>query len=95
MQEGQATISPDILARYAGDAAREVDGVQSVTGRRGVKVTEADGVTHVEVHVCLAWGASIPEVGTAVRERVGRYLAQMAKAATTEVEVIVDEITTP
>ena len=38
MQEGQATISPDILARYAGDAAREVEGVHALSGRRGVKV---------------------------------------------------------
>ena len=92
MHDGQATISPDILARYAGDAAREVDGVRAVTGRRGVKVTESEGVVHVEVHLAVAWGASIPEVGAAVQLRVREYLAQMAKADAVQVDVVVDEI---
>ena len=40
--EGQASISADILARYAADAAREAAGVRGVTesplpGRRGVR----------------------------------------------------------
>jgi uncharacterized alkaline shock family protein YloU len=95
MPEGQATISPDILARYAGDAAREVEGVQRVTGRRGVKVAEVDGALRVEVHICVDWGASIPTVGTAVRSRVRDYLAQMANAGTADVDVVVDEVATP
>lgn len=94
MHDGQATISPDILARYAADAAREVDGVRAVTGRRGVKVDESDGVVHVEVHLAVAWGASIPAVGAAVQQRVREYLAHMAKADAVEVDVVVDEIAT-
>jgi uncharacterized alkaline shock family protein YloU len=92
MHQGQATISPDILARYAGDAAREVEGVHAVTGRRGVRVSEADGVVHVEVHLSVEWGASIPATGDAVRARVREYLAHMTKAASVEVSVVVDEI---
>ena len=95
MHEGQATISPDILARYASDAAREVDGVHSLAGRRGVKVSDADGVLHVEVHICIDWGASIPAVGTAVRSRVRDYLMHMAKAGGADVDVVVDEIAAP
>jgi uncharacterized alkaline shock family protein YloU len=94
MHDGQATISPDILARYAGDAAREVDGVHAVTGRRGVKVSESDGVMCVEVHLSVAWGASIPAVGAAVQQRVREYLAQMAKAGAVQVDVVVDEVAT-
>ena len=30
--EGQASISADILARYAGDAAIEVEGVRALAG---------------------------------------------------------------
>ena len=92
MHEGQATISPDILARYAGDAAREVDGVHAVAGRRGVKVSEADGVVHVAVHLSVEWGASIPATGAAVRTRIRDYLAHMTKARSVDVSVVVDEI---
>jgi len=92
MRDGQATISPDILARYAADAAREVEGVRAVVGRRGVKVTEADGAFHVEVHLRVEWGASIPEVGAAVRERVRAYLERMTTAPAADVEVVVDEV---
>ncbi len=42
MTEGQASISADILARYAADAASEVEGVRGLAGRRGVTV-ERDG----------------------------------------------------
>jgi uncharacterized alkaline shock family protein YloU len=92
MHHGQATISPDILGRYARDAAREVDGVHAVTGRRGVKVSEADGVVHVEVHLAVDWGASIPGVGGAVQARVREYLARMAQARSVDVAVVVDEV---
>jgi uncharacterized alkaline shock family protein YloU len=92
MHDGQATISPDILARYAADAARAVEGVRDLVGRRGVKVTDADGAVRVEVHLSVEWGASIPEVGAAVRERVRAYLERMANAPAPEVEVVVVEV---
>ena len=90
--EGQATISPDILARYAGDAAREVEGVHALAGRRAVKIDEGNAV---EVHVVVTWGASIPAVGAAVRERVRDYLAQMARVEAADVTVVVDEVARP
>jgi uncharacterized alkaline shock family protein YloU len=89
--DGQATISPDILARYAADAACEVEGVHAVAGRRGVKV---DG-SSVEVHLVVDWGAEIPLVGATVRERVREYLARMARVADAAVTVVVDEIAAP
>ena len=36
--EGQASISTEILGRYAADAAREIVGVRELPGRRAVKV---------------------------------------------------------
>ena len=36
--DGQASISAEILARYAADAASEVEGVRALAGRRGVKI---------------------------------------------------------
>ena len=92
MHDGQATISPDILARYAADAAREVEGVHELAGRKGVKIADTDGIVRVEVHLSVEWGASIPEVGAAVRTRVRAYLQQMANVASAEVDVVVDEV---
>ena len=94
---GQASISTDILARYAADAALEVEGVRSLAesplpGRRGVKVAVADGELRLELHLAVEWGASIPEVGRGVQERVREYLTSMADAAPAVVDVIVDEI---
>ena len=58
----QASISTDILARYAADAAREVEGVRAIPGRRGVRISGKDTV-RVELHVVVEWGASIPALG--------------------------------
>lgn len=87
----RASIASDILARYAGDAAREVQGVHDLAGRRPVKI---DG-THVEIHLIVEWGASIPAVGAAVRERVGDYLTRMARVESAVVDVVVDEVALP
>lgn len=95
--EGHATISADILARYAADAAREVPGVRGVVerhlpARRGVRISDSDGRVTVELHVAVDWGASIPEIGKAVQTRVREYLARMADLEPAAVNVVVDEI---
>lgn len=90
--EGTASISMEILGRYAGDAAREIDGVRELSGRHAVKVAEEDGNVRVEVHVAVDWGASIPVVGKGVQERVREYLLRMADVDPASVEVVVDEI---
>lgn len=98
--EGQATISSEILARYAADVAVEVGGVRGVVGRhlppqRGVRVSESDGRVTVEVHIGVEWGAPIPDIGRAVQARVREYLARMADLEPVAVNVVVDEIGTP
>ncbi len=75
MDGGQASISTGILGRYAADAAREISGVREVPKRRGVKVDESDGNVRVELHLAVDWGASIPQLGRDVQQRVREYLA--------------------
>ncbi|MGH2971087.1 MAG: Asp23/Gls24 family envelope stress response protein [Gaiellaceae bacterium] len=87
--DGTASISAEILGRYAADAAREIDGVRTLHGRHAVKVGDD---RRVEVHVEVEWGASIPTVGKSVQERVREYLLRMADVEPTAVEVVVDEI---
>jgi uncharacterized alkaline shock family protein YloU len=95
MTEGQASISTEILARYAADAASEVEGVRSLAGRRGVKVAEEAGIVRVELHLAVDWGASIPTVGRTAQARVREYLDRMADVEPAVVDVTIDEVGSP
>jgi uncharacterized alkaline shock family protein YloU len=95
--EGHASVSADVLARYAADAAREVDGVRGlVTSQlhrhRGVRVLAEETRTAVELHLDVDWGASIPAVGRSVQTRVGDYLERMAGMRPAAVNVVIDSI---
>ena len=95
--EGQARISPDVLARYAADAAREVPGVSGVVEghlprRRGARVGDEGERVSVELHLAVDWGVSLPQVGREVQRRVAEYLMRMADTAPAAVDVVVDEI---
>jgi uncharacterized alkaline shock family protein YloU len=87
----RGVISPDVLARYAGDAAREVEGVTGVVEgvRKGVRVEE-DG--EVELHLAVRFGVSIPAVGAAVQQRVADYLERMTDTRPVSVNVVVEEV---
>ncbi len=86
--EGHSVISPEVLARYAADAAAEVDGVHT-RQRRGARVTGGE----VEVHVVVDYGANIPRVADEVQKRVIDYLHQMADVTPAVVNVVVDDVT--
>ncbi len=93
MMEGHASISADVLARYAGDAALEVGGVHGLVRHRPVRISVAeDGAVSVELHLALDWGAAFAEVGTAVQERVAEYLGRMAGDRPAKVDVLVADI---
>jgi uncharacterized alkaline shock family protein YloU len=97
---GHASISADILGRYAADAALDVEGVHALVPsqllrHRGVRVDGSDGSTRVELHLAVAWGASVPGVGAEVERRVREYLARMADVESVDVHVIVDEVVRP
>jgi uncharacterized alkaline shock family protein YloU len=95
--DGSAQIAPDVLARYAADAAGEVEGVAGLVGDRihrheGVRISGVDGEVRVEVHVRVIPGTTLPEVGRAVQERVAAYLERMAGSAPAAVDVVIREI---
>jgi uncharacterized alkaline shock family protein YloU len=98
--EGNASVATDVLASYAADAAREVEGVRGLVEGRlprhgAVRIDgETDRVT-VELHLELAWGASAPAVGAEVQRRVADYLERMAGARPGAVDVVIDEIGPP
>jgi uncharacterized alkaline shock family protein YloU len=95
-----ATISSDILASYAADAAGEVEGVRGLVDstlhrHKGVRVLEEDGRVRIELHLAVDWGVSVPDVGREVQRRVAAYLARMASVQPEAVDVVVDEIGKP
>jgi uncharacterized alkaline shock family protein YloU len=95
--EGHASISADVLSRYAADAALGVPGVRRLVERalpyrRGVKLETNGEALKVELRLAVDWGASIPDVGREVQARVQEYLRRMADAHATEVDVVVDEV---
>jgi uncharacterized alkaline shock family protein YloU len=94
--EGAASIADDVLARYAADAARDVEGVAGLVEGRlprqsAVRIAVDDGVT-VELHLELARGAAAQEVGAEVQRRVADFLERMAGARPRAVDVVIDEI---
>jgi uncharacterized alkaline shock family protein YloU len=98
--EGNASVAADVLASYAADAAREVDGVRALVEGRlprqgAVRVDESDGRAIVEVHLELAWGASALRVGAEVQRRVADYLERMAGSRPRAVNVVVDAFAEP
>jgi len=94
--EGTASVAGDVLASYAADAAREVEGVAGLVEGRlprqgGVRIN-ADGGMTVELHLELARGAAAQEVGAEVQRKVADYLEQMAGTRPLAVDVVIDEI---
>ena len=87
-------ISADVLARYAGDAAREVAGVSGLT-RDAAEVSRSGETTDVVVHLALDWGASAESVARRVQQRVVEYLERMAKLQVGSVDVVVERVGAP
>jgi len=88
--EGHSVISPEVLGRYAADAAAEVPGVHTKL-RRGAKVSGS----LVEVHVVVDFGASVPAVAAEVQRRVADYLERMTDVRPLAVHVVVDDVQRP
>ena len=98
--EGHSVISTDVVARYAADAALEIEGVRRlVEGSRprhhGVRVTDTGGTLALELHLGLDWGANAAAVGIAVQQRVAEYLGRMTDLDTAFVDVVVDDFGPP
>jgi uncharacterized alkaline shock family protein YloU len=88
--EGHSVISPDVVARYARDAAGEVTGVVRVVDgvRKGVRVDAG----RIVLHLAAAWGSSIPALGAEVQRHVAEYLERMTEVRPAAVDVVVEEI---
>lgn len=91
-----ARISRDVLARYAADAATEVEGVRGLVADRlrrhdGVRVKDDDEIA-VEVHLEVQAGVPIPSLGRDVQRRIAEYLERMTGTAPATVDVVVHDV---
>ena len=94
---GRASISSEVLARYAADAAREIEGVRGLAAsqlhrHRGVRVSGEDGAVTIELHLDVDWGTELPTLGREVQRRVLDYLERMAGSRPAAVNVVIDVV---
>ena len=89
--EGHSVISPEVVARYAADAAHARSTASAASSRACGRAIRVDG-DEIELHLALAWGVSIPAVGAAVQQHVADYLERMTDVRPAVVNVVVDEI---
>jgi uncharacterized alkaline shock family protein YloU len=87
-------ISNEVLARYAGDAALEVEGVSGLA-RDAAEISGSDGVVDIDVHIELAWGTGADAVARRVQERVAEYIERMANVNVGSVDVVVERVGAP
>jgi uncharacterized alkaline shock family protein YloU len=94
---GRASISSEVLARYAADAAREIAGVRGLVAsqlhrHRGVRVSGEDGAVTIELHLDVDWGTELPALGREVQRHVLDYLERMAGSRPAAVNVVIDAV---
>ena len=98
--DADSLISPDVLARYAADAACEVEGVGGLADgplHRGkaVSVSGDEDTLAVSFALELEWGHNAAEVAGEVQKRVSEYLAKMANVTPAAVDVLFASVTGP
>lgn len=96
----RSLISPDVLARYAADAAREIEGVAGLAVSplhrgKGVTVSGDEDTLTVAVSLELEWGRSAAEIAQEVQRRVAEYLGRMANVSPASVDVVFDAVSPP
>ena len=93
--ERQSLISPEVLARYAGDAAREVPGVSGLAESplhrgKAVEVADPEGAPAVTIDLELEWASAAHAAGSEVQRRVADYLERMVNLTVASLDVVVD-----
>ena len=104
------SLSHEVVATYAADAARSVPGILELrastwkglssrvreTHTVGVVIKEAGaGSVDVEIHAKVAWGASIPELAGEVEEAVRQRVSALLSLDVGTVTLFVDAIAGP
>ncbi len=99
---GLVVIAEEVVAKIAGMAALEVEGVAAMSGNnttdmigklsgaslaRGVRVEVEDGVTTIDLILVLTYDCSIPKVSKEVQEKVKAAIENMTGLEVSDVNV--------
>ena len=89
---GSVRVSEVALAEIVRRAVESVDGARLRKGRRRLGVELEDGRAHADLRLVVAYGRVLPDVCTAVQERVAEALSRMCDAEVEAVHVTVEEL---
>ena len=99
---GKVVIAEEVVAKIAGMAALEVDGVSAMAGNsttdmigmlsktslsRGVRVEVNEGVITIDLMLVLTYDCSIPKVSREVQEKVKAAIENMTGLEVSDVNV--------
>ena len=88
-------VSEAALSEIVRRAVASVDGARLRKGRRRLGVELEGGRARAELQLVVVYGRVIPEVSTAVQERVAEALARMCDVEVEAIDVIVEELVRP
>ena len=104
---GSVEIADEVVAIIAGLAATEIDGVDSMAGNitkelvgrlgmknlsKGVKIQMMDTSVSVDLALNIKYGFSIPEVASAVQEKVKSAIETMTGLEVLDVNVRISNV---
>ena len=89
---GSVRVSEVALTEIVRRAVSSVDGARLRKGRRRLGVEIEDGRARATLQLAVAYGHVLPEVSTAVQERVADALAQMCDVEVEAIDVTVEEL---
>jgi uncharacterized alkaline shock family protein YloU len=92
---GAVRVSEAALTEIVRRAVASVEGARLRKGRRRLGVELEDGRARAELQLAVAYGRVLPEVSTAVQERVAEALSQMCDVEVEAVNVTVEELDRP
>jgi uncharacterized alkaline shock family protein YloU len=89
---GSVRVSEATLSEIVRRAVASVEGARLRKGRRRLGVELEGGRARAELHLVVAYGRVLPEVCTAVQERVADALARMCDVEIEAIDLTVEEL---
>lgn len=107
IENGSINISNDVIAKIAGTAAMEVEGVSGMSGNlaggisellgkknpgKGIKVEIKDTEVILDMHLTLEYGVKLNDVGLKVQEETKKAIENMTDLLVKTVNVHIEGI---
>lgn len=92
---GTVRLSEAALTEIVRRAVASVDGARLRKGRRRLGVELEHGRARAELQLAVEYGRILPEVSSAVQERVAEALTRMCEVEVEAVHVTVEELDRP